>query len=166
MGRSLGSGLHHAGPARSTFLKLQPPAQFKSAELVTQNWRSNFRILHKFKLKATGPIAGSDIISHRACLSLQRRPREVPAPGSGVKVGPDQEERPELRAPRPDPHPHLPSPSHLPSPPSHVQDVAAPSKSHQGKAGKGESSTTPRCCCVYGVVMATRLRFFTYIDLI
>ncbi|XP_056908284.1 zinc finger CCHC domain-containing protein 14 isoform X2 [Takifugu flavidus] len=69
---------------------------------------------------------------------FQRRPREVPAPGSGVKVGPDQEERPELRAPHPDPRPHPPSPlpSHLPSPPSQVQDVAAPSKSHQGKAGK------------------------------
>uniref|UniRef100_A0A674PR74 Zinc finger, CCHC domain containing 14 n=1 Tax=Takifugu rubripes TaxID=31033 RepID=A0A674PR74_TAKRU len=70
-----------------------------------------------------------------------RRPREVPAPGSGVKVGPDHEERPELRAPQPDPRPHPPSPSHLPSPPSQVQDVAAPSKSHQGKAGKGESLT-------------------------
>lgn len=58
-------------------------------------------------------------------------------------MGQDQEERQELRSPHPDSHPHptAPSPSHipLPLPPSQVQEVAAPSKDCQGKAGKGES---------------------------
>lgn len=107
--------------------------------------------------------------SNRACLCLQRQPREVsavPPLGSGVKMGQDQEERQELRSPHLDPHPHppAPSPSHvaLPLAPSQVQEVAAPSQDCPGKAGKGESDAeaSDRLFIPSDAVMEALLFFF------